>query len=28
MKFGRRMVKVRVLRYGFKDDSPGEAPAD
>lgn len=28
MKFGRRMVKVRVLRYGFKDGSPQEAPAN
>jgi 3D (Asp-Asp-Asp) domain-containing protein len=28
MRFGRRMVKVRILRYGFKDDSPGKVPAD
>ena len=24
IEFGRRMVKVKVLRYGFKDDLPGK----
>ncbi len=28
MEFGRRMVKIKVLRYGFKDDPTGEKPAE
>ena len=28
MEFGRRMVKIKVLRYGFQDDTSEKKPAE